>query len=112
MTNKQSRDIDSMIFFSQIKDTPTPEDREAYAKYSADGGKIEMTPGVKAIANGKTFREVHLQMWQEDIDLGTLLKEELLEDKALESVHWLIEKTIKDNWKPWIEMYKETICSR
>lgn len=92
MTKKQKRDIDSMLFFSMDSHNPTEEEIRSYSDYSTNGGNIDITDGIRAIQNGKMYREAHIEMWKNDIKNGLLSKSELSEDQLLTPINWLIAR--------------------
>mgnify|MGYP001558104980 FL=1 len=71
MTNKQSEEIECLKYFMHdfYKTTPiTSDDEKAYSEFSTHGKKPgEETQGFKALVDAKTWREVHVAMYERDI---------------------------------------------
>lgn len=95
MTTKERNDIEVMEWFipEQVKHwAVTDHDRLAMVNLSSRGIQPKYrTKGLLALMAGKTFREVHVEMYRDDIKAGYISKEDLLSSTPLAVRAWLIK---------------------
>ena len=84
MTNKELFDLKTMLYFmpdNRYQTKITEADKQAMVDYSSRGVKPERTLGLLNIMAGKTYRELQIATWIEDIKNGITTLEEVLSEE-------------------------------
>jgi hypothetical protein len=103
LTNKQKQEIK---FFEDwgINGKPfesTPEEREEYINETVNGIKVErksVWDKMNKISQAKRMFEITYKMWKEDIDVGMLSPDELMEDFSDNSFGVKIVESLAPNY--------------
>lgn len=82
MTAKEQFDIRTMRYFipqaNKHKTRITKQDEEAMAALSSKGTKpAKLTDGLKNLMWGKTYRDLQITQWSEDVKAGIITKAEI-----------------------------------
>lgn len=97
LTKAQRADLASIIYFMPPDSAPASSaDIESFFGYSDKGiAPKETTPGHQALLQGKRWRGIHMEMWQEGIMDGSVpLYTLFVEEPQPESIVEFAKKTL------------------